>query len=194
MTTIGTTRALRLRDVIVEGAGGPDHLDDYLTSNVLESRRVKLLLPTTRRSIDGQLHEAISAVLSRDVIGVLAAGWQASAELRAAARRTITTPAATEFVPFLTFTISQSIRPSVRLFVDRDVVMTVELDIVLQVRFHELTAAVRSGALEAIDFGQCTVIASVRTSTETPLVERTLTLSSNQRLDLPHPIVLTSTH
>jgi hypothetical protein len=194
MTTIGTTRALSLHDVIAEGVGGPDHLDDHLTSNVLASSRVAVLLPTTRRSIDGRLHEAINAGLNRDVIGVLAAGWQASTELRAAARRTLTTPDVTEFVPFLTLTISQSIRPSVRLFVERDPVMTVELDIVLQVGFHELTAAVRSGALVAIDFGQCTVTVSIRTATGTLLVERTLTLSSNQRLGLPHPIELAGAH
>ena len=120
MTAIGTTKTLSLRDVIAEGAGGPNHLDDYLTSNVTASPRAKVLLPTTRRSIDDRLHEATNAVLSRDVIGVLAAGWQTSNELRAAARRTLSTPTVAEFVPFLSLTISQSIRPSVRLFVDQD--------------------------------------------------------------------------
>ena len=100
MTTIGTTRTLSLRDVIAEGAGGPNHLDDYLTSNVTVSPRVKVLLPTTRRSIDGRLHEATNAVLSRDVIGVLAAGWQTSNELRAAARRAVGTQTVGEFGPF----------------------------------------------------------------------------------------------
>ena len=193
MTTIGATRALSLRDVIAEGVGGPNHLDEYLTSNVTASPRVKELLPTTRRSIDGRLHEAANAVLSRDVIGVLAAGWQASNELRAAARRTLHTPTVTEFVPFLSLTISQSIRPSVRLFVDRDLVLTIELDIALQMGFDELTATVTSGALVAIEFGRCTVTVSIHTTTGAPLVERTLTLSASQRLNLLHPIVLANT-
>jgi hypothetical protein len=192
--TTSTTRALSLHDVIAHGVGGPDLLDDHLAASLRASGRVTNLLPTTRRSIDGRLHEVINAGLNRDVVGVLAAGWQASAELRAAARRTLSTPGSTEFVPFLTLAIAQSIRPSVRLFVERDPVVTVELDIVVRARFQEVTAAVRAGALVAIDFGQCTITVSICTATGTLLVERTLTLTSNQRLDLPHPIELAQAH
>lgn len=191
--TTSTTQALSLHDVIAHGVGGPDLLDDHLAASLRASGRVTNLLPTTRRSIDGRLHDVINAGLNRDVIGVLAAGWQASVELRAAARRSLTTPGSTEFVPFLTLAIAQSIRPSVRLFVERDLVMTVELDIVVRARFQEVTAAVRAGALVAIDFGQCAITVSICTATGTLLVERTLTLTSNQRLDLPRPIELNRT-
>ena len=192
--TTSTTQALSLHDVIAQGVGGADLLDDHLASSLHGSKRVAGLLSTTQRSVDGCLHDAINAGLNRDVVGVLAAGWQASTELREAARRTLTTPDVTAFVPFLTLTIAQSIRPSVRLFVERDLVMTVELDIIVHAGFQELTAAVRSGALVAVDFGQCTITVSIRTGTGTLLVERTLTLTSNQRLDLRHPIELAGAH
>src|SRR5262249_13411046 len=74
--TTSTTPALRLHDVIAHGVGGPDHLDDHLAASLRASGRVTKLLPTTQRSIDGRLHEVISAGLNRDVVGVLAAGWQ----------------------------------------------------------------------------------------------------------------------
>lgn len=190
MTTIDTARSLSLREVITEGFGGADHLDDHLTSKVLESRGVSAVLPSTRRSIDGQLRAAVNATLSRDVIALLGAGWQASSELREAARRTASTPDITEFVELLRLTITQSIRPSARVYLDRELMMTVELEIVLEAGFHELTAVVRSGALMAIDFGQCDATVSIRTGAGTPLINRTLSLTSNARLGLPHPIAL----
>jgi hypothetical protein len=129
-------------------------------------------------------------VLDRDVVAVLGAGWQATREVREAARRTAATPGATELVEFLRLTISLSIRPSVRLYVGRNVLMTLALEIVLDAAFHELTVAVSAGALVGIEFGECVITVSVRTSTGTQLVARPLPLTSNVRLGLPRPIVL----
>jgi hypothetical protein len=192
MTTIKTTRLLSLHDVINEGTGGANRLDDHLARKVREAPRLGAALPSTHRSIDGQLHQAIDAALRHDLVTTLAAGWRASAELREAARRSTATPGVAFFVELVTLAISQGIRPSVRLYLDAKLAMTVELEILTRARFFELTAVVVSGALIAIEFGQCTLTVSIRTSTGTPLVERTLILTSDLRLGLPHPIALTT--
>jgi hypothetical protein len=190
MKTVDTLPPIALRDVIAHGVGGPAQLDDHLTSAVLQSRTTKAMLPSTRRSIDGQLRQAVEATFSRDVVAMLNAGWQATREFGEAASRTAAAPGVTEFVELLSLTIAQSIRPSVRLYVDRRLVMTVELEIMVKAGFNELAAVVRSGALVAIDFGQCTVTVVVCTSSGRQLVERSLTLTSNQRFGLPHPVTL----
>jgi hypothetical protein len=188
--TTHTTRSLSLHDVINEGVGGRNRIDEHLTSAMRESRGIKPMLPSTQRSIDGHLREAVDHVLDRDVVAVLGAGWLATHELREAARRTAATPDATELVEFLKLTISLTIRPSVRLYVDREMLMIVELEVVLDTAFRELTAAVSAGALVGIEFGECVVTVSIRASSGTQLVTRALPLTSNVRLRLPHPIAL----
>jgi hypothetical protein len=188
--TLNTTRPLTLHDVITQGSDIPADLDDYLNSKIRESDKIMALPPSTRRSIDGQLRAAVDGALRHDLVAVLAAGWQVSSALREAAHRTATTPDVTELVDLVRQTITQDVRPSVRVYLDRDLIVTVEIEIIAQAAFRDLCAVVREGALVAIDFGECVAKVSIRTSSGMPLTERQLTLTSNKRLGLPRPITL----
>ena len=190
--TLDVSRPLTLHDVITYGAGGPGHLDDYLTSEARQPAALQNVPPSTQRSINGELRTALDGTLRHDIIAVLGAGWQASAALREAAHRTATTPGASEFVELITQTITQDISPSAHLYLDGRLLITVELQIAVEVTFHNLCAVVRSGALTAIDFGKCDATVSIRTSAGTPLLKRTLTITSNTQLPLSHPISLLS--
>jgi hypothetical protein len=188
--TVATARSLSLHDVIAQGAGGPARLEDHLTSKLGFSAAAKAMLPSTRRSIEGELRAAVDGVLRQDVIAVLGAGWQVSAALREAAVRTAPIPDVAELVELVTQTLTQAIRPSVSVYLNGRLLVSVELEIILETAFRDFSAVVRAGALVAVDFGRCVAKVSIRTGAGTLLAERELTLTSNTRLGLPHPITL----
>jgi hypothetical protein len=100
---------------------------------------------------------AITGLLGFSLIELVVDGWREHHDLTAAARRTLARPGTTELVQLATHEITVTRQPSISVFVDNDVVATVELELTVVFVISALIAGVHGGRLTTLHSGRCDI-------------------------------------
>lgn len=146
--------------------------------------RVLSRLPETMR--DGAVAAVITAtmvLLQFDVIELLVAGWREHHDLKAAARRTLAKPQATELVALATHRITVSRLPSVDLLLNDERVETVEIELTIQFDISAAVAGISAGMMTALHSGRCDITATLA-------IQGVEAIQRQKRIDLPGVISL----
>jgi len=194
MTTTGEPSTLTLRDIARSGDRGAAtaQLDQQIHAVARRASAGAALSSGQSRSIENQMHAALDGALDRDVITVMAAGWQASSTFRAAARATAEDPTRREMVSLRSQRLEQTFHPALQIYIDDFRAATLELSVTVAIVFQDLAVAMSRAAIVGLDFGQCDVDVSVTSSRQLPLLHRSVRLTSNRQLPLPRPIPIRS--
>lgn len=191
MTTT-VTAPLTVLDIARTGIhdAASEPLDRHVDDAVNAAGEHHALGVTTGRSMDAQVRAMIDGALQGDIVGVLAAGWQSSRALHAAALETVAEPGSRQVVELVQQTVTHTTNPSVEVDVDGVRAATIALSVTVELTFHDLAAAVADGAVVGLEFGLCDVAVSIASEQQLPLLHRTMTLTSSAQLPLPRPIPL----
>jgi hypothetical protein len=196
----GAGQGVTIKQVLNEEAG-----DEALEGALREGdvagavdRRLAPVPPGLRAFARDEIVAVAVGALEEPLVDVLTAGWRRWDELTDAARRSLQVPGSTELVELHDERITSTHRPRIDVMLDRVEVAHVDLEFVVDVVLHGVTAVVRGGRLSALRTGRADVTA--RLSVEgVPVTESTrtvdLTVEIGLRggialLDGPHVIVL----
>jgi hypothetical protein len=126
---------------------------------------------------------AITGLLGFSLAELLVDGWREHHDLTASARRTLARPGSTEFVQLATHQITVTRQPRIDVFVNGDVVATVEAEITVVFVISALIAGVHGGRLTALHSGRCDI-------TGTLVIGGTEVLTRQGRIDPSGAIAL----
>jgi hypothetical protein len=137
----------------------PKAAADYLVTPALQHN------PRTLAGVPGALRPAATAAVALAITGLLGFslielvvdGWREHHDLTAAARRTLARPGTTELVQLATHTITATRQPHIDVYVNNNVVATVELEVTVVFEISALIAGVDGGKLTALHSGRCLV-------------------------------------
>jgi hypothetical protein len=147
-------------------------------------RAVANLPPMTRRKAVTQVREAAAGLLDIKLTDLLIAGWSQYHDLTSAARRTLQTPGSTELVTLVTHQVTVEQQPSVRVFVDGQLLATIRLTVTVVFYISGLLTGVSAGRLVAVHAGNCDISATLA-------IDDVEVATGQARLELPGAIPVT---
>jgi hypothetical protein len=121
--------------------------------------------PRTLAKVPSALRPAATAAVALTITGLLGFslaelvvdGWREHHDLTVAARRTLARPGTTELVQLATHQITVTRQPRIDVFVNSDVVATVEVELTVIFVISALIAGVHGGRLTALHSGRCDI-------------------------------------
>jgi hypothetical protein len=166
-----------------EIAGGSLAILSDATSANLE-RALQNLPSAVHATAVKEVKATAADLLDFNLVDMLIAGWRTYHDLTSAARRTLAEPGSKELVSLVTHRVTVEQQPSIRVLVNGQPVVTVQLKFSVGFDVSALLAEIIDGRLTALHTGRCDI-------TVTLAVDGIDVATGRSRLDLPGAIPVT---
>jgi hypothetical protein len=134
-------------------------LSDATDANL--DRALRGVPPAARATAVKEVKATAAGLLDINLIDMLIAGWRTYRDLTSAARRTLAQPGSKELVSLVTHRITAEQQPYVRVLVNGQPVVTVQLKFSVDFDVSALLAEITEGQLVAIHTGRCDITATL---------------------------------